>query len=66
MARELEIVIEGSKYGWNSAASKCSFKPSNCAGTMIREYFVLLGRVSSTTAGKRIAEGDFVVSINSY
>ena len=58
MARELEIVIEGSKCGWNSAASKCSFKPSNCAGTMIREYFVLLGRVSSTAAGKRIAEGD--------
>ena len=57
MAKELESLVESSKFNWNTNLSKCVFRPFNCTNTMIREYFILLGRVSSTSAGKEILEG---------
>jgi hypothetical protein len=35
-------------------ASKCVFKHSNCASTMIREYFFLLGKTCTTASGKEV------------
>ena len=57
MSRELELIVESSKYNWNSSISKSVFRPFNCSNTMIREYFILLGRVSTTPAGKELLEG---------
>ena len=57
MAKELELIVESSKYNWNTNVSKCVFRPFNCTNTMIREYFVLLGRVCGTPTGKEILEG---------
>ena len=58
VSRELEHIFEATKGGsWSSSISKCAFRPSNCANTMMREYFILLGRISSSPAGKQILEG---------
>ena len=58
VSRELEHIFEASKGGsWSSSIARCAFRPSNCATTMMREYFILLGRISSSPAGKQILEG---------
>lgn len=57
MSYELETLVGSTSKGWNGThEAKNVFRMHNCSQTLAREYFTLLGRMSTTAPGRKLLD----------